>query len=373
MDQPILLTAQNAHRVKTVRPVGNPQSEPFQFNYRGQRLGFRHYLHTVTVGEGNTAASVLKDNYPQWEVVEFLHPDYLGCYWQLAQNAYRNTSQDPDILGEDSIASYEKQLHDDLMNIPEAEREQYMQNFKSYYSNMLSASSRCASTFVTGAANFNHRKNEKANASYQKRIDDFTEWRERALKAIAKRVEDQKPEEQKRKEEWKRLRNDIGSSASVIHAINTGASRCYSKALFVSSIYNKVSTFASHGEVEIVDKALAYIREWNIRVKKPIITERHKFFQLSEVAHKARAQQEKLAGTENKEYSFNGGKVVLNYEKNRIQIFFDEKPDRAMINRLHHDCSFNWAPTCGAWQRIITHNAVDATKRALEGLNLKGL
>ncbi len=116
MNQTILLTAQNAHRVKTVRPVDNPQSEPSRFNYRGQRLGFRNHLHTI--GEGS-AAPVYKDNYLQWEVVEFYHPDYLGCYWQLAQDAYRNTSQDPDIVGEDSIVSYEKMLHDDLMNMPQ--------------------------------------------------------------------------------------------------------------------------------------------------------------------------------------------------------------------------------------------------------------
>lgn len=371
MNQPILLTVQNAHRVKTVRPVGNPQSEPSQFNYRGQRLGFRHHLHTV--GEGSIATPVLKESYPQWEVVEFHHPDYLGCCWQQAQDAYRNSSQDPDIVGEDSIVSYEKMLHDDLMKMPEGEREQYISNFKHYYSNMLSASSRCASTFVTGAANFNHRRNEKANASYQKRSDEFSEWRERALKAIAKRIEVEKPEDQKREEEWKRLRNNIGSSAATIHEINTGENRCSSKTLFVSSIYNKVSTFASHGEVEIVDKALAYIREWNVREKKPIITERHKFFQLSEVARKVREQQEKLAVAENKEYSFDGGKVVLNYEKKRIQIFFDEKPDQAMINKLNHDYAFNWAPTCGAWQRKMTPNAIYATRKVLEGLNLKQL
>lgn len=371
MNQPILLTASNAYRVKTVRLVDNPQSEPSQFNYRGQRLGFRNYLHTV--GENGTAIPVPIKDYPQWEIVEFLHPDYLGCYWQQAQDAYRNNSQDPDILGEDSIASYEKQLHDDLMNMPEEERELYLQNFKHYYSNILSASSRCASTFITGAEKFNFTKNEKANVSYQKRSDEFSEWRERALKAIGKRVEEQKPEEQKKEEEWKRLRNNIGSSASTIHEINTGKNRCSSKALFVSSIYNKVSTFASHGEVEIVDKALAYIREWNAREKKPIITERHKFFQLSEVARKTREQLGKLANTENKECSFDGGKVVLNYEKKRIQIFFDEKPDQAMINRLSHDYSFNWAPTCGAWQRIMTSNGIYATRKALENLNLKGL
>lgn len=371
MNQPILLTAQNAHRVKNVRPVDNPQSEPSRFNYRGQRLGFRNHLHTI--GEDDAATPVSKDNYPQWEVVRFHYPDYLGCYWQQAQDAYRNTSQDPDILGEDSIVAYEKTLHYDLMKMPEGEREQYIQNFKQHYSAMLAASSRCASTFVTGAANFNHRRNEKANESYQKRSEEFTEWRERALKAIAKRIEAGKPEEQKKDEDWKRLRNAIGSSAATIHEINTGINRCSSKPLFVSSIYNKVSTFASHGEVEIVDKALAYIREWNAREKKPIITERHKFFQLSEVARKVKEQQEKLASMGNKECPFDGGKVVLNYEIKRIQIFFDEKPDYTMLNRLNRDFSFNWAPTSGAWQRIITPNAVDATRRALEGLNLKGI
>lgn len=369
MNQPVLLTVQNAHRVKTVRPVGNPQSEPSLFNYRGQRLGFRHHLHTV--GEGSIAAPVLKDNYPQWEVVEFLHPDYLGCYWQLAQDGYRNTSQDPDILGEDSIASYEKQLHDDLMKMPEEEREQYISNFKHYYSNMLSASSRCASTFVTGAANFNHRRNEKANVSYQKRSDEFTEWRERALKTIAKRIEAEKPEDQKREEEWKRLRNNIGSSAATIHEINTGENRCSSKALFVSSIYNKVCTFASHGEVEIVDKALAYIREWNAREKKPIITERHKFFQLSEVARQVKAKQEENSNRENKEYLFDGGKVIINYEVERIQILFDEIPDKAMRNKLGREYSFNFSGQHKAWQRKITQSTVQAIKEVLKGLNLR--
>ena len=369
MNQPVLLTVQSAHRVKTVRPVDNPQSEPSRFNYRGQRSGFRNHLHTI--GEGSAATPVYKDNYPQWEAVEFHHPDYLGCYWQQAQDAYRNTSQDPDILGEDSIVAYEKTLHDDLMKMPEGEREQYIQNFKQHYSAMLAASSRCASTFVTGAANFNHRRNEKANESYQKRSGEFSEWRERALKAIAKRLEAGKPEEQKKDEDWKRLRNTIGSSASTIHEINTGVNRCSSKALFVSSIYNKVSTFASHGEVEIVDKALAYIREWNAREKKPIITERHKFFQLSEVARKMKAKLEKISNMENKEYLFDGGKVLINYEVKRIQILFDEIPDKPMLQKLSREYSFNFSRQHKAWQRQITPNTMQAVREILKGLNLR--
>lgn len=62
----------------------------------------------------------------------------------------------------------------------------------------------------------------------------------------------------------------------------------YSRALFVSSILNKVSTLANHGEVEIVRRAVDFISEYNARVKKPVITPRNKFFQLPELAERMR-------------------------------------------------------------------------------------
>ena len=61
-----------------------------------------------------------------------------------------------------------------------------------------------------------------------------------------------KPEGQKLEEAWNRLKRDIASSAQTIHNIDTGKARGYSRALFVSSILNKVSTYAGKGEVEIV-------------------------------------------------------------------------------------------------------------------------
>ena len=48
----------------------------------------------------------------------------------------------------------------------------------------------------------------------------------------------------------------------------------------VSSILNKVSTYAGKGEVEIVEKAVDLIREYNARSGKPVITARNRFFQL---------------------------------------------------------------------------------------------
>lgn len=76
-----------------------------------------------------------------------------------------------------------------------------------------------------------------------------------------------KPEEQKQEEAWNRLKRDIASSAQTIHDIDTGKARGYSHALFVSSILNKVSTYAGKGEVEIVQKAVDFITDFNAKCK----------------------------------------------------------------------------------------------------------
>lgn len=50
------------------------------------------------------------------------------------------------------------------------------------------------------------------------------------------------------------------------------------------------------------------------------------------------------------------GQVVRNPDLNRLQIFFDAKPDPGLRARLKSAC-FRWAPSEGAWQRQLTQNA----------------
>ena len=105
-----------------------------------------------------------------------------------------------------------------------------------------------------------------------------------ASTAMERMKEAAKPEGQKLEEAWNRLKRDIASSAQTIHDIDTGKARGYSRALFVSSILNKVSTYAGKGEVEIVQKAVDFITDFNAQCKKPVITPRNRFFQLPEMA-----------------------------------------------------------------------------------------
>ena len=55
-------------------------------------------------------------------------------------------------------------------------------------------------------------------------------------------------------------------------------------------------------------------------------------------------------------WEFEGGKVEANTEANRLQIFFDEKPDAAAREELKSN-GFRWSPKAEAWQRQLTDNA----------------
>lgn len=55
-------------------------------------------------------------------------------------------------------------------------------------------------------------------------------------------------------------------------------------------------------------------------------------------------------------WEFDGGKVEANTEANRLQIFFEDKPDEATREALKSN-GFRWSPKAGAWQRQLASNA----------------
>ena len=55
-------------------------------------------------------------------------------------------------------------------------------------------------------------------------------------------------------------------------------------------------------------------------------------------------------------WEFDGGKVEANKADNRLQIFFDDKPDADTRAELKSG-GFRWSPNAGAWQRQLNSNA----------------
>lgn len=74
-------------------------------------------------------------------------------------------------------------------------------------------------------------------------------------------------------------------------------------------------------------------------------------------------EQQPLSG-----YHFNGGEVVANYGIDRLQVFFDEKPDSDTRSKMKSN-GFRWAPSEAAWQRQLTLNAMSAAKSLFKEVN----
>ena len=297
-------------------------------------------------------------------VMDLASSNYLEDLREMARRAYYWNSFDPEARADSDRASYESQLRQDLEEIPEGKRQQYIESYKSRLSSLFTSKSRCANAMVTGPAKFNFRQNEKRENAYWNKYEEFNLWRERFLAAMKRAQEATRPEEEKQEEAVRLLLKDLEQKAETIHELDTGKLRGYNRALFVGSIYNKVATYASHGEVEIVQRAVDFIAEFNSMVKKPVITARNRFFQLPEIAARMREKLHARKNEENKEAAFEGGKVVWNHEADRLQILFDNIPDDAMRSCLKSN-GFRWSPKYKAWQRQLTLNAVYAARRVL--------
>lgn len=61
-------------------------------------------------------------------------------------------------------------------------------------------------------------------------------------------------------------------------------------------------------------------------------------------------------------WEFEGGHAEANTEMNRLQLFFDEKPNDSQRAQLKAN-GFKWAPSQDAWQRQLTDNAIYSAGR----------
>jgi hypothetical protein len=62
------------------------------------------------------------------------------------------------------------------------------------------------------------------------------------------------------------------------------------------------------------------------------------------------------------DWEFFSGRAEANSELNRLQLFFDEKPNEKERSLLKAN-GFKWAPSQGAWQRQLNDNAIYAAGR----------
>jgi hypothetical protein len=275
-----------------------------------------------------------------------------------AINAHRNTSFSPERRGTQMIADYSNELESDVLElqgqgIDESNIMDYKERYEKYFCSYLNAKANTFSVMITGSGNFPVRRHEKANRSERRHYEIFREWRIRAKKAIIRKS---KPE--------KTFLSELDRYKQELESLKT----CHIR----NKEANKIIANARKTGEDISDWL---IKEFNISPALLQIRKIAGFDTTNVLANIHRVEDrikllESKQEKENKEYQYNGFKVIMNYETDRIQILHDSKPSYDIIKDLKSN-GFKWAPSVGLWQRQLTGNAIFSTKHMLKSWNVE--
>lgn len=284
-------------------------------------------------------------------------PAILNKYSEQARRAHYWTSHWPERLGDNIIKDYSAQLESDIKELEENKIEiETIESYKSRYENLFSswlgAKGRCISSFITGPAKFPIRKAEKANRSEERHYEVFQEWRTRAKKAIIRKAQPVKTFVS----EIDRYKSELGSLKKNHEKMKEGNKRIKQAGKTGENI-NQYLTDTFGIQPHMIDWTLKFgfgLQNNNANIKR--IEERIKALEQKE---------EMLSKQPVTKYSFEGGEFIINYEIDRIQVFFNSRPTSEELMQWKDKglSSFNWSPSASAWQRKITPNAMYSIKR----------
>ncbi len=204
---------------------------------------------------------------------------------------------------------------------------------------------RVPSILIAGGSNFPVRKKEKQNAA---RDTNYREWQD--IQGFLDKI---------RSTGMGGISADDPLAVQKLEKKLAGLEKAQETMKAVNAYYRKHKTLdgCPHLSPESIEKMKADMSsQWHIE-DKPYPT-----WALSNNNAEIRRVKERIKSLSlQKEigyvgWEFEGGKVEANTEANRLQIFFDEKPDAATREELKSN-GFRWSPKAEAWQRQLTDNA----------------
>lgn len=278
----------------------------------------------------------------------------------LANRAGQGISMNPERMGANLLKECECGLNAFLAQIPEELQDEYEKRYIAKYSEWLHAMSRTFSVLVTGAGNFNNRRHQKMNDYERSARERFETWQEKVLKRVNR---------QQRLVGWaevERLQNKLDQLTELQEKM---------KAVNKIVRNSKLSEIEQHEELEALCLSARTINEVMAEPQYSFQKKGFATYQLSNNLAKIKATEQAIkrhtamATTDDKEFTFDGGKVAVCNSDERIRIYFDEVPDEETRKMLKSN-AFKWSPTNKAWQRQLTPNAMCALKHYVKLPNL---
>ena len=247
--------------------------------------------------------------------------------------------------------------------------EEYNQAFERYYEvilkknkEVISARTGTFSTAVTGGAGIKGsqiRKNEaKQKREYEinKELIDYIEKAEKKLNEVA-RNPDRFYSDQAIKRTDKNAIEKLNQKLEQLEAEKDFIKRSEKSC----KEYQKTKDFSVFEKYNIPQKeAKEYVSQIE-RHGIPLIRGNASINAEIRRVKERIASLEKSKASEDENFDIENGRILVNKEAQRVQIFFDNIPDANTREALKKR-AFKWAPSVKAWQRTLTGNAIDAVR-----------
>lgn len=284
-------------------------------------------------------------------------PGILDSFSNAARLAYYWTSFSPDKRGEQLINEFSNQLDEDIKelaaeSISSETINDYTERYKRLFGSWLSAKSRCASSMITGPANFNVRRAEKANRSEENHYKVFQEWRIRAKKAITRKAKPVKTF----LSEIDRYKAELESMKANHEKMKEGNKRI----LQARKTGEDITQYLTD-----VFGIRPHMIEWTLKFGFGLANNSANMRRVEQRIKDMEAKESRANTIGQKEFLFDGVKVIYNHEADRIQIQHDTKPAQEVIYSLKSN-GFRWSPSAGVWQRQLNSNGIWAAERVLK-------
>ena len=206
---------------------------------------------------------------------------------------------------------------------------------------------RVPSVLIAGGSNFPVRKKEKQNAARDK---NYKEWKD--IQGLLEKI---------RSTGMGGISADDPDAVKKLNAKLEKLTKAQETMKAVNAYYRKHKTLESCPELdsEATQKLKARMEIRGVQ-DKPYPT-----WALSNNNAEIRRIKDRIQSLSvNKEelytgWEFAGGRAEINVKDNRLQLFFEDKPDGKIRDELKAN-GFRWSPKALAWQRQLTSNAIYA-------------
>ena len=245
-------------------------------------------------------------------------------------------------IGERQKKRVDPMYHEKIDSLVDTYARKLAENMNSSFS----IEARVPSILITGGSNFPVRKKEKQNAARDRNMEEWNDIQGLLDKIRSTGMGGISADDPQAVQKLEAKLEKLQAAQDTMKAVN--------------AYYRKHKTLAGcpNLSAESIEKMKAEMSsQWHIEDKPypswALSNNNAEIRRIKgRIAELTKKQETAYAGWE-----FDGGTVEANKEDNRLQIFFEEKPDEKTREALKGN-GFRWSPKAGAWQRQLNDNAI---------------